>query len=182
MTMPRRRVRGSRFAGARGSGPRRKTEWIAATVSLHDLAGVSSELSTSFSQAQLASLVPFTVTRTILTVVHAIDAGFVTDQDYFCGVGVCTVRENARASGIAVLPLPLADLGDDVWFAHQVFGAFLEEVLTSNAAVLTSQSFTLDSRGQRKVEDGDGIAVIVQNTAGDAVQLALAIRILCKLH
>ena len=173
--------RGSRFAGRDGT-IRRKTEWISAFGALVDLGDDSARIRFNFTQAQLASLVPFTITRTILHWQTVIDAGFITDQDYFVAIGGVVVREPARVAGTAAIPTPLSEAGDDGWFLHYAHGDFLEEVLTSDAAVMTSAMHHIDSRGQRKVEDGDAIVFTEEVTGSDAVQTAALVRILCKLH
>ena len=59
---------------------------------------------------------------------------------------------------------------------------FLEEVLTSNAAVVTGTQMEIDSKANRKVEDGDAIVFMVENLGGDAMQFAMQARMLLKLH
>ena len=178
--MPGRRgnaTRGRSFGG----GVRRTTEWIGASWALQDVAANSSALVVSFTAAQLIDHIPFTITRVVGMWMTAIDAGFVTDQDYFACLGGTVLLERARAGGI--VPRPFTDLGDDNWFLHAMSGAYLEEVLTSEAASVTSQMIHFDSRAQRKVEDGDAISFIVENAVGgDTMQTSGAFRLLCKLH
>jgi len=169
-------------SAGRGGSLRRKTEWISIFGALSDLTETSSRVRLAFSQATLAPLVPFTITRTILSWQTAVDAGFITDQDWFVAIGGLVVREPARVVGITAMQTPLSDAGDDGWFLHWTSTAFLEEVLTSNAAVMTSQMHHIDSRAQRKVEDGDAIVFVEEVLGSDAVQTAALVRMLCKLH
>ena len=176
------RTAGRRSFGGRGSStPRRSTEWIAGTRLLSDLV-VTNRIVIDFAQAELAALVPFTITRTIYSWMTAIDSSFVTDQDYFAGLGGCIVTEQARVAGVASVPAPISHMGSDVWFLHHMSMAYLEEPLTSNAASVTSRMNYIDSRGQRKVEDGEAIVFIEENQGGDTMQVASAVRILCKLY
>ena len=98
------------------------TEWIATTTALFDLAaGGSPSLIASFSQATLEPLVPFTIVRTRMQIMHAADAGFITDQDWAVAIGGAVVKERARVAGTGSLPLPLTNIGDDSWFLFAPF-------------------------------------------------------------
>ena len=175
--------RGRSISGVRrGGGPRRATEWIAAQGTISDVAESTARVRLQFTQAQLVDLVPFTITRTIATWFVAFDADFITNQTFFAALGGMVVREPARAAGIASLPSPLAEMSDDGWFLHNVQMGFLEETLTSNAALVTGLTHLIDNRAQRKVEDGDAIVFTEETLSGDGIQTGLALRILCKLH
>ena len=178
--MPARRNGRSRSFRSAGSTTRRQTEWIGGCQGLFDLADNTRVVVLAFSQAALADLVPFTIIRTIGQWTTAIDAGFVTDQDYNVGLGGTVMLEQSRAT--PVVPSPIINIADDNWFLYDTSTAVLEEVLTSNAAVMVSQTRPLDSRAQRKVQDGDSIVFAAENNGVDTARVALTLRILCKLH
>ena len=163
-----------------GSTTRRQTEWIGGCQAFFDLANNTRVVVLAFSQAALADLVPFTIIRTLGKWTTAIDAGFLTDQDYEVALAGTVMLEQSRAT--PVIPSPIVNIADDNWFMYDTSAAFLEEVVTSNAAVITSHPMVIDFRAQRKVQDGDSIVFAAENVGTDTVQLSLILRILCKLH
>jgi len=182
--MARRAVGRSTFAGRSGiAKPRRQTEWIGTTGGIADLVtGTTGRIRLSLTAAQLAPLVPFTIIRTIATWFTAIDADFVTNQDYLASLGGIVTTESARVTGVGAMPKPLTNIADDTWFLHFTYIQFLEEVLSSNAAVITGMTHNIDNRAMRKVEDGQAISFVEENLGTDDCQTALSVRMLCKLH
>ncbi len=174
-----RRVTSSRFAGR--SSPRRQTEWIAGTVNFTDsTAGAIVEL-ISFSQVALASLVPFTIVRTVGLVTIAADLNFITNQIYSGAVGMQVIGDDARAAGVATYASPFADAGDDSWLYHQFFAATIDD--RSDSDLVLSQSWVIDSKAQRKVVDGQAIVFSSEGgSEADGFDVAVGLRILCKLH
>jgi len=110
----------------------------------------------------------------------AVDAGFLTDQDYFGALGAQVVQERARSVGATALPRPVTEIDDDGWFLYQPFSAFMEA--SAGVDFKTSDVWMFDSKAQRKVVDGEAIVFQLQNTGSDSVQLRLLVRVLCKLH
>ncbi len=172
-----RRMYGGR---SRNVGSRRKTEWIATTTALVDIGAGASSLVFSFSQATLAPLYPFTVVRTRIALLTAADAGFISDQDWSAALGVMVTTQLALSAGAASLPNPITNIGDDYWFVHQPFMGFVEA--SSGVDLLTGLQINIDSKAQRKVEDGQVIVGVIQNLGGDSVQIAIMARLLLKLH
>jgi len=172
-----RRVPGRTFGGR--SGSRRKTEWIAGVSPWQTRASSSLSNVVDFSQADLAGLVPFTIIRTVGVAAIAFDEDFILDQDIFAAWGACVVRETARNVGGGALPNPLLAIGDDMWFWHQSVCEFIESSFTGRSGL----AVPIDSRAQRKVEDGDAIVFsLAVDVTSDAVEQALQVRVLCKLH
>ena len=177
--MPRARVTSSRFGGR--NSPRRLTEWIAATVNFTDLTSTEISNPISFSQAALAALVPFTIIRTVGVMTIAADVNFITNQIYSGAAGLQVVGDDARASGVASMASPFADAGDDSWFYHQFFHVTIDDRADSDLVV--SQSMVIDSKAQRKVVDGQAIVFFVEGGGeADGFDVAIGLRILCKLH
>jgi len=168
-----------RTSGARGFTTRRKTEWIGATSPWQARASGSLNNVIDFDQSQLAALYPFTITRTVGIASLAFDEDFILDQDIFAAWGGVVVQERARAAGVASLPDPIVNIGDDGWFWHQPVCEFIESVGTDRSNI----SYVIDSRAQRKVEDGEAIVFMLRvDATSDAVEQAMMVRILCKLH
>ena len=167
-----------RISGVR-VGPRRQTEWIGGSSPWQARASGGLFNVIDFSQADLASLVPFTITRTVGIAALAFDEDFILDQDIFAAWGGVVIQERARVAGVGSMPDPIANIGDDGWFWHQPVLEFIESVGTDRS----NKSYTIDSRAQRKVVDGDAIAFMLRlDASSDAVEQAMMVRILCKLH
>ena len=110
----------------------------------------------------------------------AADTNFITNQVSSGAVAGCTVREDARASG--VFPNPFSDAGDDMWFYHQFFASVIDDRGT-DSDLLMSQNYPVDSKAQRKVADGDSIVFVGQGGGeSDGFDVALFVRVLLKLH
>ena len=165
-----------------GSGtPRRQTEWIAATVNFVDLTATEIANVISFSQVALADLVPFTIIRTVGVITVAFDTNFITNQIISGAAGLQVVGDDARASGVASMASPFADASDDSWFYHQFFHGVVDDRADSD--ILLSQSMVIDSKAQRKVVDGQSIVFLVEGGGeADGFDVAVGLRILCKLH
>ena len=168
-----------RFGGR--STPRRQTEWIAATVNFTDLTSTEISNLISFSQVALADLVPFTIIRSVGVVTIAADVNFITNQTFTGAVGMQVVGDDARASGVASMASPFADAADDSWFYHQFFHQIIDDRADSD--LIVSQSWVIDSKAQRKVVDGQAIVFLAEGGgAPDGFDVAVGLRILCKLH
>ena len=160
-------------------GTRRQTEWISLTVNFTDFTAAQTQILGSFSQVALRDFVPCTIIRTVGMLVVSADQNFITNQIYSGAVGLCTVRQDALAS--AAVPDAFVNAGDDVWWWHQFFAGLIDD--RSDADLVTSQSFMIDSKAQRKIVDGD--ALILTGEGGnesDGFDVACFLRLLLKLH
>ena len=177
--MARTRVTSRRFAA--GSTPRRQTEWIAATVNFTDFTASATSTLLSFSQAALIDLVPFTIIRSVGVMTVAFDTNFITNQLYSGAAGMQVIGDQARAAGVAASASPFSDASDDSWFYHQFFHGIIDDRADSDLVV--SKSWIIDSKAQRKVVDGESIVFKVQGGGeADGFDVAVGLRILCKLH
>ena len=178
--MPRTRDTSYRY-GARGT-PRRQTEWIAATVNFTDFTAAQSRNLITFSQAALVDLVPFTIIRLVGLLTVAFDTNFITNQTIGGAVGMQVVNESARAVGVSAMATPFSDASDDVWFYHQFFSGIIDDRADSDILVSANQ-FVINSKAQRKVVDGQAIAFTAEGAGEpDGFDIAIGLRILCKLH
>ena len=133
----------------------------------------------SFTQADLAEIVPFTITRTVGLLMTSIDFDPILNQDYSGAAGFAVCNERARAT--LATPFPFTAAGDDTFFYHQFFADQLES--GGGGDQLMTKVWTIDSKAQRKVEDGQGIAFNCQGGgSSDGFDVFLAVRMLCKLH
>ena len=101
-------------------------------------------------------------------------------------LGLIVVSENAFSTGgLAALPIPLDDVEND-WFVYQPF-AFIPRAASTIANDLSANYMApIDSRGQRKLKEGDALAVLVEvlqsdATTGTIIDFSYALRMQCKL-
>ncbi len=164
-----------------GRSTRRKTEWISGTTDFLDLTASEKKRNLSFSQAALVDLVPFTIIRTVGVIVIAADLNFITNQLFVGAFGGCIANDQARAIGVTALPGPFSEAGDDVWFQHQFFGMQIDDRADSD--LVNSQTIVIDSKAQRKVEDGQAIQFLTEGGGeADGFDISTMLRILVKLH
>jgi len=165
----------------RGGARRRETRWLDAIPTAVNLAGGGSVIRFSLSAAELA-LRPFTVVRVRGSWFVESDQLAATEI-YGGALGFAVVSDQALAIGITAVPTPITDMASDLWFVYeQQMGDFLFATAVGNGEVgkLARQ---FDSRAMRKVEDGQDIAIVEENSGysfGTTSQLGF--RMLIKLH
>ena len=173
--MANRVIRGRSFAGRRSPG--RLTEWLpSANITIFtQLGGGTFILDQTLTTAEKAKL-PFTVTRTVGTIWVASDQ-FAAPELPFGAMGMMVVSDKASATGATAVPDPITEEGSDEWFTYQSFLGYAD---AANGAPYTGYHF--DSRAQRRVVDGEDIAVVVANArAGQDLRYVLKFRLLVKL-
>jgi len=166
------------------SGPRRATKWIAsADIDAEaSLAASASVLTQTLSAASLVNTLPATIVRTrgILWVSSDQEA---QDEEPFGALGFAVVSEQARATGITAVPTPITDEGSDLWFVHQYWQADMSFISASGYTTNGFKAYEFDSKAMRKVQDGDSVAVVMENAnASFGCTFILKFRMLFKLH
>ncbi len=177
-------IRRSRAGGfIRGGRSRRESLWIGVAPASNVLAGASNAVLSHTLNAAALALRPFTVVRSrILWHVKSDQTGAL--EDYFAGFGVAVISDQAAAIGITAVPTPMTDISSDLWFVYeQAMSQFLfisGVGVDPNAGVLTR----VDSKAMRKVEDGQDIGIVQENSgifAGGSTNTVSG-RFLVKLH
>ena len=77
--------------------------------------------------------------------------------------GAIVINDLAIAAGVASIPGPVTDESDDGWFVWQPFGSLYGAVTVGTASRPTLMPIQYDSKAMRKVEEGFGIAFVVEN-------------------
>ena len=174
--MPRSRVISGR-SFVRGGGPKRQTRWLVSAIET-DFTTLAA--GTVLFDQQFGSVTePFTITRTVGDIMWWSDqtAGL---EVPFGALGMAIAGVNAVGAGVASLPAPYADAEFDNWFLWQVL--MVNSANDSGAAAGASRVFHFDSKAQRKVEEGESIAVMVENASvTDGALFLLTFRMLIKL-
>ncbi len=177
--MPR-RVNYSPSMGLR-RGQRRATEWIgsADSTAVSSLAAGAGVLNQSFA----FSAEPATVVRTRGSLWVASDQVAATEEP-FGALGFIVVRDAAFSAGVASIPTPITEEGDDGWFLWQAFlASFQAGGGTYTGDVNQYVRYDFDSKAQRKVQDGDTVVVMLENASSTAgLSYFIKFRMLVKLH
>ena len=92
--------------------------------------------------------------------------------------GVMVVSEKAVTTGATAVPDPVTEVSSDEWFVYQGFVGPSSTNLT-NVGVM---NYAIDSRAQRKVQDGEDFVSVIANANGvDGLRFTLSMRFLVKL-
>jgi len=80
--------------------------------------------------------------------------------------GLIVINDVARSLGVTGIPGPVTDGDDDDWFVWEPFGTFTGylEGATANASI-GPITYEFDSKAMRKIADGRGVAVMVENAS-----------------
>ncbi len=169
--------RSSGFRGGRSSG--RLTEWLSVPfpTALSLLPADTVILHSNLDALGLAKR-PFTITRTIGLLLVQSDQN--ASPEFGMGaLGMIVASDKAVTLGVTAIPDPTVETGDDEWFMYQAFGA---EGSASTNVGRPIETYAFDSRAQRKVVDGQNVAVMISNAAAiGAFNFQLHYRILVKL-
>ena len=153
------------------------TEWFFGnTVAINNLAGGTFVLQGSLNATALAKR-PFTVTRVVGSMFCGNDQVAAIERP-IGAVGMMVVSEKAIATGATAVPDPITEQASDEWFLYRSFG-----VIGAPTVGNPFMEFQFDSRAQRKVQDGEDVALVVANGAAAAHTLVftLIFRMLVKL-
>jgi len=94
-------------------------------------------------------------------------------------VGLIVVSNAALAAGVASIPKPATDIDDDGWFCH---AQFAQQGQTVSLSPTASHSYPFNSKAKRIVQDGEGIAIMVENIhASFGFEISLQFRILSRV-
>ncbi len=162
-----------RFAGARRE--RAHTGWTRSTaVARATIAPATKVLLGSFV---LGATRDETVLRTRGLVAIASDQA-VTVEDQVGAYGLVVVSDLALAAGAASIPGPVTDESDDGWFVWVPFGQQSQQ----DADGISSLMYPFDSKAMRRIEDGYGVAIMIENASATAgLQVLDVVSLLSKL-
>ncbi len=166
----------------RGGARRRETFWLDLVGTRSVLASGTPVLFTGYSANTLA-LRPFTIVRTrgILQLASDQEAA---DETYMAHLGMAIVSDQALAVGVTAVPNPIADADSDMWFLYESMASSMRFGDATGFVDGAGVFRIFDNKAMRKVEDGQDIAVVVENEATpfDGCVLVKKGRQLIKLH
>ena len=176
-------IRGARRSGRvfRGGRNVRESLWIGITPTNTNLPSANSVGLFTGLNATALQLRPFTVVRTRITWHVQSDQRTATEL-YQVALGISIVSEQALAIGATAVPTPFADIASDLWFVYDTIVGQIS--VTTDVGVLEAgQMKDIDSRAMRKVEDGQDLAIVVENSSvALGTDVRKSGRMLVKLH
>ena len=99
-------------------------------------------------------------------------------EEQFGAFGLIVVSDLALAAGAASIPGPGTDLGDDGWFVWQPICQASASAVASGG----STQYQFDSKAMRRVQEGFGIAMMVENVHPTfGLEFAFALSMLTSL-
>ncbi len=96
---------------------------------------------------------------------------------------MCVVSDEAAAVGVTAVPTPMTSVESDLWYVHeQSFDTFRFGDQTG-AQSNTGRLREIDSKAMRKVEEGQDVVLVLQNSAqSDGTISSIGGRMLVKVN
>jgi len=170
----------------RRQGPKRHTIWTASANITAPAAALGPgilRLDQSFDRASLFSIgaIPSTIVRTRGEIWVSSDQD-AANESSFGAFSMQVTSEAAVVAGAASMEGPIANEVSDVFFVHQFFIGANDGPSTGALFGRPWHRFAFDSKAQRKIVDGQAIAVMIENAAaaGSFIYI-LKFRMLLKL-
>jgi len=98
-------------------------------------------------------------------------------------LGMVVVSDLAIAAGAGSIPGPVTDASDDGWFVWQPFLQEGQGAVVDQAEGIYTRGIPFSSRGARRVEEGFGVAVMIENAnTSSGLKAMLAVSILAVVN
>ena len=180
--MARRFVGVGRFA-TRRQGPRRESLWLATVTTESILTGAPTAFITNSLNAAALALRPFTVVR-VRGILQVRSDQVAATESFGADMAYCVVSDQASAIGVTAVPTPLTDKGSDLFFVYQQIFGRIEVGSGAGTGVpqQTSVFMQYESKGMRKVLEGEDLITVTENELGTGCNLIHSARCLIKLH
>ncbi len=162
--MPRRGVRSFRQVKAPGS-------WAGLAVAQTAVPAASKVLLGSFGPE--VGDPPLTVRRFRIGLAWSSDQ-WTTNEEPFGAFAIGIFSDISIAAGVASLPGPITDIGDDVWMCYQPVNIRFGGAVAPTAFAIADRWYDIDSKAMRKLPEGKSAALIIENahaTHGANVQV-----------
>ena len=110
-----------------------------------------------------------TLVRTRGRIMVRVEASGTVNNQFTGAVGMLVVSAEAFAAGLAAISTPLDDI-ERAWYVYEPFAVMGRITGSSSGNDLVSVvEFAFDSRGQRKLKQGDMLVTVVECTQRSAV-------------
>jgi len=157
----------------------RETVWIGSNFLSNTLSTGSATLLQSLNAAALL-LRPFTVVRTRGRLNYFSDQS-ATSESSLGAYGHAVVSDQATAIGVTAIPTPVTDDGSDLWY---VFESLMFDFNFGDATGFQQAPppMTFDSKAMRKVDIGQDVVIVAEQSSAVGAILQSHFRLLAKLH
>ncbi len=163
-------------------GKRRESLWFDLVATEVTIPGASTALLILSLDAGALALRPFTIVRTYFNY-HIRSDQVAAIEEYQTAVGMCVVSDQASAIGVTAVPTPFTDLGSDLWFVHSIMANQFLFLDATGSNPNSGVSKDIDSKAMRKVEDGQDVVVVLENSSISAGCVVISAgRMLIKTH
>ncbi len=161
--------------------PRRSTpsnkSWAGLNIAEINVPGNSSVLFASLTlsnpqidETQLRALGTFAITSDQTA----------TSELQLGAIGCIVVSDQALSVGVTAVPHPITDIDDDGWFVHMPIAQSF--ILGDGTGFTFSTPWSFDSKAKRVINDGQSIALVVQNSSATGFQMSGVIRFLTMIR
>ena len=148
----------------RGGRSVRETLWLGIPeIRIVNVSANAATFVAALSAGALA-LRPFTIVRSLIHWgVRSDQTG--ASENFASALGVCVVSDQSAAIGVTAIPTPFTDIGLDLWLLHAMITGRFEFVSGVGFEANSLEQKTVESRAMRKVEDGQDVAIVLENDA-----------------
>ncbi len=161
----------------------RETRWLDGPHLRTSVAAGGVSIIFSLTAVELA-LRPFTVIRT-RGIWSLRSDQLAAGEPQAAALGWCVVSEQSLAIGITAVPTPVTDMSSDLWFGYQFLLNEFIFVSATGIDATGSVSQEYDSKGARKVEDGQDVIAVLEvpsSASSEGSTIMTQSRTLIKLH
>ncbi len=148
-------------------GTQSPTAWAGISTAPASLAAGSKVLVANFVPNPGLPSETLVRTRGLLTITNAAarsDGAF----------GACVVSDSAITAGVASIPDPITEINDDLW-------TLIVPIGIGETADPAWMNYEFDSKGMRRIEEGQSLAFVLANGGGGAFTFQLYLRTLAKI-
>jgi len=106
----------------------------------------------------------------------------ITDETQIGSIGFAVVSQEAATVGITAVPVPSTAVLDERWFFIEGFIHNFAVQTAVGLDAMAGHQHIIDSRAMRKLNGGDSLVIVVENTAAFGFDIAVYVRFLLKQH
>ncbi len=121
-----------------------------------------------------------TILRTVGTLAVFLDQ-VAADESQVGAMGFIVINDLAIAAGAASIPGPITDIADDGWFVYVPITQRIEVGDSTGVEPHMATQYNFDSRAKRRIEEGRGLAVMVENAGSTGFNVSLVFRTLSMI-
>ena len=158
--------------------PRKTKVWFIVTTGTVALPASTCTLVSVLNAAALAFR-PFTLLRSRIECLYSTDQSSAAETPHGA-LGMIRVNDKAAALGITAIPCPISNADDDFVIWQGMMAKF--EFTTGTGYRDIGTHYEINSKGMRKVDAGDNLAIVFEQGAAVGAQLVMNGRMLIQVH